>query len=185
MIPRTRAFRIGLVAFAALTAAGITWWQIGRGTRSGAPRRVPSSIKSWKGGDLLACAVTVDGASLQEFARQYNIVMMCGIRRPGDRLTDPATTVSRAFSIEPYEFEIQEAVSGPTRVLLAEMTRGNPASETPQGSRLIETDLWYELALLPKGVDAFNVRTLSDVERVGGRLLLTEPRWSVISAWQP
>jgi hypothetical protein len=133
---------------------------------------------------MLACAVTVDGAGLQQFARQYNIVMMCGLEQRGDRLTDRTITVSDAFTIEPRDFDIEEAVSGAMRVVLADAAHSRHA-ESPEAQRLVEEKLWYELALLPKGADAFEIRNLSDVERLGGRLLLTEPRWTVISTWQP
>jgi hypothetical protein len=133
---------------------------------------------------MLACAATVDGASLQEFAPQFTVVMMCGLKRPGDRSADRTITVSKAFNIDPRDFDIEEAVSSAMRVNLADAAHSHHA-ETAEAQRSVEEDLWYELALLPKGADAFEIRNLSDVERLGGRLLLTEPRWTVISTWQP
>ena len=126
--------------------------------------------------------MTVDGAALQEFAARYDVAMLCGIERDGaDPLTDRAVTVSRAFPIEATEFPIEEAISGPMRVVLedrAARTRANQR-QTPDGRH--EEALWYELVLLPGEVDAFDVRTLADVERLGGRRLLSAPRHTVIA----
>jgi hypothetical protein len=161
-------------------------WRVFSAVRSPPSLNVASAIKAWKGGELLACLVTVDGSRVAEFAPQYNLLMICGIGRPdAERSADRAISVSKAFTIEPKDFEIEEPVSGPMRVLLAEITRSNPTPPFQQPRRLHEEALWYELALLPKGVDSFAVRTLSDIERLGGRILLDEPRWSTIGVRVP
>lgn len=130
--------------------------------------------------------VTINGAALVEFAHRYNVVMLCGTGGPPvDRFTDRAITVSKAVSIEPNDFPIEEAVSGPMRVHLDQMARKSPRRESSPPARFHEEDLWYEVVLLPKGVDAFAVRTLSDVKRFGGRFLLTEPRWSTMTVQVP
>lgn len=178
----TRALWAGLVVVAAATGGAVAW-QVMRAPRSSSAAAAAPAIKTWRGGETNACMVTVNGAGLRDHAERYNVAMLCGIgRADADPLTDRAITVSRAFRIEPNDFAIEEAVSGPMRVLLADRAaptrRPQPSQELPAPH---EESLWYELVLLPKGVDAFDVRTLGDVERLGGRRLLSEPQWSVLA----
>jgi hypothetical protein len=171
----------GTVVAVAVVAAGAGVWRSWRGVQASAPRPVPAAITTWRGGQLLACMVTVNGASLMAFRRDYRVVMLCGTGRDDrDRLSDRAITVSDAFAIDPHDFVIEEAVSGPMRVLLADLA-AKASRPTPDPGRLHEEALWYELALLPESVNPLAVDTVADVERLGGRRLLTGPRWTVIA----
>jgi len=170
---------VWLVA-AIVIAAGAGAWRVWRGIERTtlAPER---AITSWKGGELSACTVTLKGADLADYVPEYNVVMVCGVGRGDrDRLTDRAVTVSDATAIQPNDFEIEEAVSGPMRVLLAELVDRNRPRRPPDWEYRHEEALWYELVLLPKSVDALAVATMADLERFGGRRLLKEPLWTVI-----
>lgn len=175
-----RVTRWLILAVLAAAAAGVWWaWQARERTL---PLPRGSVIKSWKGGESLVCTVTVDGAALTDFSAAYNIVMVCGVGRDDrDRRTDRAVTISDAAPIQPRDFEIEEAFSGPMRVLLEELTRRDRLSSAPDAARLHDERLWYELALLPKGIDALTVSSIADMERLGGRRLSNEPLWTVIS----
>ena len=174
-----RATRFALCGIAAVITAAAAW--LARDGVSRAPATVDPAIKTWRGGETNSCMVAVDGAALQAFAARYAVAMLCGVERTdADLLTDRAVTVSRAFPIQSAEFPIEEAISGPMRVLLAERAaraRGN----TPWTPGVHEETIWYELVLLPREIDAFQVRTLGDVERVGGRRLLSGPRQTVLA----
>jgi len=126
--------------------------------------------------------VTVDGASLTDFSAAYNVAMVCGVGRDDrDRASDRAITVSDATAIRPETFSIEEVVSGPMHVLLAELARQTGSTSPPNPNRVHEEALWYELVLLPKHIDTLDVATMADVERLGGRRLSAEPLWTVIA----
>ncbi len=166
----------------AAAVAGARGWAVWRGTERTTPAPARPAITSWKGGQSQTCTVTVNGASLADDVPMYNVVMVCGVGRGDrDRLTDRAITVSDATVIQPRDFVIEEAVSGPMRVLLEELAGRDRSSSPPDAQRVHEEALWYELVLLPTSVDALAVSTIADVERLGGRRLSKEPHWTVIT----
>ena len=176
-------------AAAGLLAAALAWTVV-RSRPATPPGSGDAALKTWRGGETNACMVALDGARLQAFAGAYNVAMVCGVERDdAEPLTDRAVTVSRAFGIEQTEFAIEEAISGPMRVLLEGRARQVGATHAsplqPADASALppphEESLWYEVVLLPKDVNAFDVRTLADLERLGGRRLLTEPRRTVIA----
>jgi hypothetical protein len=176
-----RATRFTLCGLAAVIIAAAGAWLAREGLLR-APATVDPAIKTWRGGETNACMVAVDGAALQEFAARYAVAMLCGIERTdADPLTDRAITVSRSFPIQSAEFPIEEAISGPMRVLLAERAAQARGSAPWTPDALHEETIWYELVLLPREIDAFQVRTLGDVRRVGGRRLLSRPRQTVLA----
>ena len=172
-------------AAAGLLAAALAWTVV-RSRPATPPGSGDAALKTWRGGETNACMVALDGARLQAFAGAYNVAMVCGVERDdAEPLTDRAVTVSRAFGIEQAELAIEEAISGPMRVLLESRARQARVPDDPVDMSSLppphEESLWYEVVLLPKDVNAFDVRTLADVERLGGRRLLTEPRRTVIA----
>lgn len=139
-------------------------------------------IQEWSGGTLDLCQITVNGSSrLKQYRGEFNAVMLCGLRVPRrDRLNDEAVSVSTVQSID-ERFQLFAPVSEPMKALIESVEANTPRPNVPTGTKLaISIGLWYEVALLPKSSDLRLLRTLSDVERLGGRLFTDEGRGTVI-----
>ena len=140
-------------------------------------------IQSYGAGAPEQCHAAISGARLATFAERFSAVLICGITRPNtDRLTDTSITVSNPFSIEPV-FVIGVPSSPSMKGVLARFPR--PVN-IPRGARLsMQLVTWYEIALVPKGLDLVAVHSLADIERVGGKRFPEEGRTLVAPIEMP
>lgn len=121
-------------------------------------------IASWGADSPRSCHATLSGASIAKYADTFSALLLCGFNRADvDKLTDPAITVSPAFSIEPV-FVIGVPIGAVMEKTLAEFE-----DLARRRSGIVTWSVWYELVLIPKGIDRAAVRTLSDVARLGGK----------------
>jgi hypothetical protein len=130
-------------------------------------------IQSWSGGTIDSCEATINSSSstLKSFAAQYDLVMMCGTVRPdADRMTDRSISVSKRYTIERRAFNVAMPISNAMRGAITALAAHAQRPSVTRGTPLsFEVMLWYEVALVPKGLDLSMIRTLADVERFGGK----------------
>ena len=126
---------------------------------------IGDGIEMWDGGGLGACWIIVAGRNLVSFARTHNAAFICGTTRAAvDRMSDPLIQKGPLRPIEAVNFEMQTRIN---RELVRAMAA--PARSRPAGVRtVLKIKTWYELLLLPKAVRLDDIRTLADVQAVGG-----------------
>jgi hypothetical protein len=127
----------------------------------------------WGGGRAGECEAIVDGKPLLTYAKEYNAVVICGLPRANvDRFADQAIAVSRTFTIDDSGFLAQMPVTAPMRQAARDFAKGTSPPAELKGRRLaVSMMVLYEVALLPKGVESANIKTLADVSKFGGRVL--------------
>lgn len=142
---------------------------------------LPAVIQGWSGGQINRCRVTVNGARLEPFAKDYKAVLICGTTRSGiDRITDSAITISQPFSID-TTFILEAAVTNAMRDALLARSSALPRPAVPPGTPLsVNAQLWYEVVLVPRQLDVSALHALADVERLGGKLLPAEERRAAV-----
>lgn len=126
------------------------------------------------------CSAVVNGVGLMEYAEKYNLVVVCGIADSAvDKYEDTRITVSTARTLSP-PFQNNIEVSTPysekmgkaVKEIKDNILKNIPA---PGRSKLeVTVPVWYEVAVVPKGVSPTEVTRLSDVHKYGGKLLSTE-----------
>jgi len=91
---------------------------------------------------------------------KYRVIAMCGM---ADATTDPMEdariAVSKTFTI-----------NGQTIGITAPYGHLREASDTIPSSQTF--NLWHTVALLPKDVDASEIKRVSDIEKRGGRMVV-------------
>jgi hypothetical protein len=127
----------------------------------------------------LVCNAEINGLGVVEYAEKYNLVVVCGISDPtADKYEDSRITVSSARTISPpfqsmdvatpYSENMGEAVKKIKENVLKNVSE-------PQRSKLeVTVPVWYEVAVLPKGISPAAVTRLSDIHKYGGKVLSVE-----------
>jgi hypothetical protein len=125
------------------------------------------------------CSAEINGLGLVEYAEKYNLVVVCGIADPtADKYEDSRITVSTARTISPPFQSVDvatpysENMGGAVKKIRENVLKS--VSE-PQRSKLeVTVPVWYEVAVLPKGVSPTGVTRLSDIHKYGGKVLSIE-----------
>jgi hypothetical protein len=145
-------------------------------------------LSRW-GGGAESCEWTVHGDALREFASKYRVIAICGAVLEGvDRFSNVGITVSDRFRIEPHSITIRTQLSTPMKAQMGDVIRRTRALVPKPAANLgIEFGLWFDVAVIPEGVDAALIKTLSDVERFGGKVLHSSPPGQIvrIPVWEP
>jgi hypothetical protein len=135
-------------------------------------------IMAWGAGVPKRCSATVSGRGLAAYEGKFGAILICGAARGDtDRLTDIAITVSPVFSIQ-SNFTVDVPISEAMRDMLARIS----ASPMPQGKAMsLNLVAWYEVAVIPKGLDPSAIHALADIERVGGKRFPDQSRSIVVN----
>src|ERR1700675_3681748 len=97
-------------------------------------------------------------------------------------MTDTAITVSSPFSIQPTLVIGVPASVAQANTFAKFADQAQRPVNIPRGMALtLQVVMWYEVAIIPKGLDTTAIRTLTDIERVGGKRFQDEGR-SIITA---
>ena len=139
-------------------------------------------ITEWGGGALGGCRARVNGEALQKFARDYDVLLVCGVVRDGiDRLADTGITISNRFTIDSRQFLIEMNTSAPMIKAILDLATTVPKPQTLPGQTLqVNVTVWYEVVLIPRDLNVALVHNLSDVERLNGKLLPADERRGTI-----
>ena len=146
-----------------------------------------SAIIKWGFDIHRGCEATVERNNLREFAREYDVAVMCGFSAATvDRYEDTNVTLSRAVPLNPGEITFLTPVSkemsafgdSELRKALEALQASSPTLVLKGG--VANFPVWFELVLIPKGATATNIHKLSDVTRLGGKMLRDETRMVVI-----
>jgi hypothetical protein len=128
--------------------------------------------------------VTIDGSTLADFADAYNVVIVCGLVDPAvDRYEQTRIAASAPFTIASAPITIRvnhspsmvEVMEAAVEEATAAFRASNP--EVPIGTPLliqIQSRVWTEVILLPKGVASTEIHRLSDVPRFQGKIVSRE-----------
>jgi hypothetical protein len=126
----------------------------------------PNVLTAW-GGDTQAktCSSQVDTSRLIGLKDKDKIITLCGVADPTrDPMEDDKIAVSRPFTI----------TGQPTVIVAQYGAMAGAVSELPQvqGAAFM---LWHSVALIPRDVDASEIKRVTDVAKRGGKVL-TDPQ---------
>ncbi|HVP49337.1 MAG TPA: hypothetical protein VMT32_22245, partial [Bryobacteraceae bacterium] len=120
---------------------------------------VPNVIGTW-GTQPDGCLTGIDGSHLSNFRDKYYLVAICGVMDPAvDRLEDTRIVVSAPFNI-------MDSV-----IILARYKNQQEAEIFRPTEQRPTVQAWHEAVLLPKDADVAKITRLSDVPRLGGKIL--------------
>lgn len=121
---------------------------------------IPKVIDAW-GAQPPLCAAAIETPRLLTFGTKYKVAFICGIfDATRDKFEDDRVTVSNPFTITPSPVAIIAAYSDRMQVF---------AKSHISESKAIST--WYEAILLPNGVPSDKIAKLSDVVKLGGKII--------------
>jgi hypothetical protein len=144
-------------------------------------RRQDPLIKAWGMNAAGACTTTFDGRFLESYAREYDVIAICGVDLPStDRSSSVAISVSPTFRIENRDYEIQIFPSPAMRAARDYLDRNSRPAETAAGAPARSLSLWFEVVLLPKGRTPEEVQSVSDVEKLNGLRFPDETRETTV-----
>ena len=134
----------------------------------------PRIIMSWGSLDGSICPIQLNTAPLTDFKDQYDIAIVCGITDPGaDKFEDERITVSSPYTITLGNLEISTPISKSMSDARAKITQETLKNLPVKHGTTVTVQIpeWYEVVVLPKGVNISDIRKLSDVSRYGGKIL--------------
>ena len=157
-------FLLGSVAFSSYALYQATRAPAGP---SAAPPALPPIIRGW-GSEPPVCAAIIDAARLMSFRDKYNVAMACGFNDPTvDRFQDRRITISSAFIIRPGTIHIAAQYSDEMgKALEKQKEQARKASQ-----KFVTLSTWYEIILVPKGIDLSSIYRLSDVATHDGKVI--------------
>ena len=124
------------------------------------------------GGIVTACAGIINGAALTEYSQDYNAAIVCGFDDASiDRFQDNNITISSSHTILQGQMSVQTNFS---QAMLAEYLKLRDrvrASQPTEPQPTMAEAYWFEVVLLPKDSSPANFKTLSDIEKLGGKIL--------------
>jgi hypothetical protein len=122
---------------------------------------IPKVIDAW-GAQPPLCAALIETSRLITFANKYKIAFVCGIPdATQDKFEDDRVTVSNLFTITPNPVAIVAPYSGRMQVFAKSLSGPD--------NKAIST--WYEAILLPSDVSSDKITKLSDVVKLGGKII--------------
>jgi hypothetical protein len=138
-------------------------------------------IVGWGSTDPTTCTAELNGAALVEYIEKHNAVLICGITDPTvDKQEDHRITISTARTIlmgnmvvsTPFSEIMGSAIQKLKDDALKKQIPKPQQSKNGCDSPMV--NLWYEVAVLPKGTNPNDITRLSDVHRYGGKVLSIE-----------
>jgi hypothetical protein len=144
-------------------------------TSSGGGSSGVGALTSWGGGIPSTCDATLNREALAEYADKYDVALACAVSYTNvDKFTDTAISLSNKFTLtDPSSLRISIPAS-PAMTSALENWAGVEAMKRPperRGTPLrVNLTVWYEVLLLPKDVLITDVKSLSDLRRLGGQV---------------
>lgn len=127
---------------------------------------------------------TLNGAGLLDFAKDFDVMIVAGPSVSiGDKFRDTRTAVSEPHTIVnakigahiPFKgTALGAAMAQAGEELVAALKKANPNVDIPPRSIGGYFDVWREPVLVPKGTRSSDIRSLSDVRRIGGKIISTD-----------
>jgi hypothetical protein len=151
------------------------------GAASGNDASGGAALTSWGGGIPSTCDATLNRGALAEYADKYDVALACAINYTNvDRFTDKAISIGNKFTLtDPSSVRISIPASAAMTSAL-ESWAGAEAAKRPKeklGTPLrVNLTIWYEVLLLPKEVLITDIRSLSDLRRLGGQVAAGQGR---------
>jgi hypothetical protein len=146
---------------------------------------VPNIIAGW--GSISSdkeCNATLDGSRLSSFKKNYKLAIACGINDPSvDHLEDENITISNSYTITPGAIQIvtplrEAMIKQFNAIKEAQLKQLNALKEAQphlQGSTpitiAVQVQIWYDPILIPNDIPVSKITKLSDVTRLGGKIL--------------
>lgn len=131
-----------------------------------------------------SCVTSINGEALRDFKDSFDVVVVCGVGDAQvDRIANTKITASEPFAIIPSGILIKVVFSGEAK---DEIDRQYREAEIAVKSKLadlqttcpppvaIAIETWREVVLVPKNTQASEIRSLGDVNRLGGKVLSRE-----------
>jgi hypothetical protein len=122
-------------------------------------------LKSWGSTVLPVCSVEFDATKLLKFRADYDVALMCEFESSRvDRYKDENVSVSHNFTIEPKEDMVITIDYSKNMMRIA------------NNAHRAKADLLasIDIILVPKAIDASRLPNLSEVTKVGGKILKDE-----------
>jgi hypothetical protein len=139
------------------TAIGLMAFLFGVLVTVRATGSVPNIVAQWSIQDG-NCSTVVDTTKLVSFRKDYKLAMVCGVIDPlKDRQEDESIGVSAPFTIVPGGIPI----IAPPRPAMAAVLQNNVQPH----------QIWFDPIILPNGISVDKIAKLSDVPRLGGKIL--------------
>ncbi len=139
------------------------------------PGRSPRGVvASYGGGAPSSCAAILDSTDVKEFADKFDLALVCGVHRPNkDRYTDTAITVSPKFHIGDSSINVDVPASPLMKSATTEYVAAVSATMPLDQRRGLAANVttWYTAVLLPKEIQPTDIHALTDVSRLGGRVV--------------
>jgi hypothetical protein len=146
--------------------------------------QIPTPLQGTGAPDSL-CNFMVNGPAVSKLAalpgspRNPVVIALCGFDNPSvDIYQDEEITVSKPYTFRPDVFLISVPYSGRMATALGNYAKhlSLPKRMVPKGATpVVQAYLWFQLALVPNNISLDSIRSLSDVKREGGKLLLEVP----------
>src|SRR5260370_18605439 len=171
---RSRFAVVAGILVSGLLTGGFGWrgWPKSPGVL---PVRPQTVLTSWGSDPRQGCSAAVDGLALQEFEDHFDVIVICGVEVASiDEFSDTAITISSAYTIRPANIPIETPTSEAMKQFV--LTKLNSVPRMPGAQVNAQIPIWYYAALVPKKVELSNVRRLSDIPRVGGKIFTNEQR---------
>lgn len=112
-------------------------------------------------GDGQNCTASIDTSKLIDFSNSYHLILLCGITDPTvDPEEDTKISVSAPFNI-----------NGGGMNIATPLGAINGALKKPGEGQVTRYQMWHVAALIPKDVDPSNIKRVSDVEKLKGKVI--------------
>lgn len=127
------------------------------------------------------CNALVDVAQLISYKDKYSVVLVCGLPDSTiDRLEDTRITVTKPFSIRLGDPVVMSAPYSESMLIemkarFDQQLRGLSLKKGETVTFLFSK--WSEIVLVPTGTNMSAIQRLSDIPRVGGKILSLEESW--------
>jgi len=129
---------------------------------------LPIIIQNYAGDSVnKTCSALLDTSRLLGFQNDYQLVLICGVSDPTiDPQEDTRIAVSSAFHIN----------GGPMEIVtpLGRMDQAWKNQLAAHPGENVQFPMWHTIVALPNGIDPTTINRVSDVEKIGGRIL-TDP----------
>lgn len=145
---------------------------------------VPGALLEWASPDE-SCDVVIDGHRLKEWRDKYNVFETCLFADPTiDPMQNDALSISHPFAISDQPISISVPYS--QRMLAAFEPQGWRAIQNaPKGAHvMVPRTLLIAVIVLPKGLNGSELRSMSDVEHLGGIILRKVGLFGQVPSWK-
>jgi hypothetical protein len=154
---RSRGWFTGLLLVVSLALSVAGFWTIyHRNEQQMAPRTIEWGVLTNTATHKAAgCEVQVDTSAIASLADKYYVVLVCGVT---DAAVDPLQDTRIAVSAP---FTISGGIQG-----IADMFQNQELLQIAQQ----HANIWQKVILVPQGLDVTEIKRLSDVPKLGGKL---------------